>query len=61
MANPLQHHKSHFEGLYNDSKTLEEQVEDSLKQRMQKFIPPDIDLVDYDKEQLQKTLDLEIM
>jgi hypothetical protein len=36
-------------------------VEESLKVRMKKFIPGNIDLVDYDRELLQKQLELQIM
>lgn len=39
--------------------TLEHELENHLSLRMKKFIPANIDLVDYDKDLLKKQLDLE--
>lgn len=43
------------------STNVEAEVEKHLTLRMQQFIPSDFDLTDYDKEQFEKVLDLEIM
>lgn len=57
LDEPMLHYS--YDNRPEDAHNLELEVEKQLTLRMKQFIPPDFDLVDYDRELLKKQLDLE--